>query len=479
MSKKIGGVVALAGMCALSLFLLNCGSSSSRPSGLLYVLTQGSNGTGNNVSSFAIDLRSGNLSLINSNASTCKPAGGSCGLPLNIVLDPTGAAAFVLNQGVPCQQDPTTKKCVVDKNNTPTVSVPPTIYPYTVGSDGTLSSLGTPILLSHPLSPQDTEDDADIAVAMVRDSAGQFLFEINKGSNPTPANCPHEPDPAKEFDACPSISVFSMKPGSTGLTLVGGAVVNGKPAPLRLSRIPTALSAVTFPAPSGGTTPPCGFTTSEEFLYVTSSQDLSPQHNDNTLSVYCVDSSGKLANMTPNPPYNPQPNPLSVQAVNTNPAGQNSGGVFVYVGSQPTGSGALSIFQMCTAVGNAGCTQPDVTNALLKPVGTSPTSVGQNPVGMVVDPTNNFLYVVCEVQGAVYGFRINTTAGTLTPLNPANLQTGSQPVAMAMHSTGKFLYTSNSGSSNISGFTVSTTSGSMSSLPTVNAPAAPSGMVAR
>src|SRR4030088_2590827 len=161
MSKKIGGVVALAALCALSLFLVNCGSSSSRPSGLLYVLTQGSNGTGNNVSSFAIDLRSGNLSLINSNASTCKPAGGSCGLPLNIVLDPTGAAAFVLNQGVPCQQDPTTKKCVVDKNNMPTVSVPPTIYPYTVGSDGTLSSPGTPILLSHPLSPQDTEDDAD------------------------------------------------------------------------------------------------------------------------------------------------------------------------------------------------------------------------------------------------------------------------------------------------------------------------------
>src|SRR5207245_10665920 len=76
---------------------LNCGSSSSRPSGLLYVLTQGSNGTGNAVSMFAIDLNSGNLSLINSNASTCATA-GACGLPLDIVLDPTGAAAFVLSQ---------------------------------------------------------------------------------------------------------------------------------------------------------------------------------------------------------------------------------------------------------------------------------------------------------------------------------------------------------------------------------------------
>jgi 6-phosphogluconolactonase (cycloisomerase 2 family) len=431
MSKKIGGVVALVGMCALSLFLLNCGSSSSRPSGLLYVLTQGSNGTGNNVSSFAIDLSSGNLSLINSNASTCKPAGGSCGLPLNILLDPKGAVAFVLNQGIP------------------SASTPPTIYAYTVSSDG---SLGTPTLAA-TLTPGDT------AVAMTRDAAGSFLFVITAGNQ------------SLVPPLAPQLLVFSVS--STSLTQVSNAAST-------LTRIPTAISAIAFPAPGGGTKPPCGFTTSEEFLYVTSSQDLSPQHNDNTLSVYCVDSSGNLTDKTPNPPYNPQPNPLSVQAVNTNPAGQNnSGGVFVYVGSQPSVSGALSIFQMCTTVGVAQCAQQDVANVLLKPVGTSPTSVGQNPVGMVVDPTNNFLYVVNELSSNVYGFLIGTTAGTLTPLNPPNLATGSQPVAMAMHSSGKFLYTSNSNQSNVSAFTVSTTSGSMSSLPAVNTPAAPSGMAAR
>src|ERR1700730_6104918 len=101
MSKKIGGVIALLGMCALSLFLLNCGSSSSRPSGTLYVLTQGNNGIGNNVSSFSIDLGSGALSLVNSNASTCPTTATSsnpepCGNPLAILLDPSGATAFVL-----------------------------------------------------------------------------------------------------------------------------------------------------------------------------------------------------------------------------------------------------------------------------------------------------------------------------------------------------------------------------------------------
>ena len=442
MSKKIGGVVALVGLCALSLFLLNCGSSSSRPSGVLYVLTQGSNGVGDNVSSFAIDLNSGNLSLVNSNATTCLTAASTCGLPVNILLDPTGAVAFVLNQGAP--------PC---PSCTPATTGAPTIYSYTVNSDG---SLGTPTAATTPaLVPGDT------AIAMTRDAGGNFLYVITEGnqsSNPPLA---------------PQLLVFSTKPGSTSLTPVSNVLST-------LTRIPTAISVLTFPAPGSGTTPPCGFTTSEEFLYVTSSTDLSPMHDDNTLSVYCVDSSGILTDKTPIPPYTPQPVPLSVQAVNTSSAGLSGGGVFVYVGSQTNGSGSLSAFQMCTQVGSAGCAQQDVTAALLKPVGT--TSTGQNPVAMAVDPTNSFLYVVCYIQNAVYGYSIGTT-GTLTALSTPYQQTGLQPVALALHpsvnNTGQFLYTSNSGQNNISGFALSTTNGSMSSLPTVVTPAAPSGMAVR
>src|ERR1019366_10677221 len=112
-----------------------------------------------------------------------------------------------------------------------------------------------------------------------------------------------------------------------------------------------------------GATPPCAFTTSEEFLYVTSNHDLSQLHDDNTVSVYCVDSSGNLTDLTPNPPYATATDPISVLAVNTNRAGQSSGGgVFVYVGSQSQNAGALNGFQMCT-VPNANCTSPDVTSA--------------------------------------------------------------------------------------------------------------------
>ena len=411
MSKKIGGVVALAAMCALSLFLLNCGSSSSRPSGLLYVLTQGSNGTGNAVSSFAIDLNSGNLSLINSNAGTCA-AGSTCGLPLDIVLDPTGATAFVLSQGA--------------------------ISSYSVKSDGTFGAANTAW----------TVTAGDTALAIARDAGGNFLYVITAG-NP---------------GVGPELYVFSAKPGSTTLTLVNnGAADLG----FVLPRVPTALSAITLSSPA------------QELLFVTSIHDLSNNHNDNTLSVYGIGSDGTVTEKIGSPYSTPTINPSSVLAVNTNVAPQNNGGVFVYVGAAGNAAGGLDAFQVCTVVGIAGCTASDVTNALLLPIGTSPTSTGQDPVGMVVDPTNSFLYVVCKGSSQVFGYRIFGTTGVLTAQNPANLSTGSQPVALAIHSSGKFLFTSNSGSSNISAFALSTASGSMSGVATVTSPPGPSGMAAR
>jgi hypothetical protein len=247
MAKKLGGVVALVGLCALSLFLVNCGSSSSRPAGALYVVTQGSDGVGNYISTFAMDLSSGGLSLVNSNASTCPTAAtgtntNPCGLPVDILLDPTGATAFVLDQGAPpCPS------CPPGENN----PIPPTIYPYTVGSDGSLSAPGTAV--SWTCSGTNVTNCSDTGTAMVRDAAGQFLFVIDKGSSPTPGypnptpypSCPHVPTAAD--DVCPSISVFAMSSGT--LSLAAGS-------PFYLSKIPSALSAIAF-TPSGGASLRC------------------------------------------------------------------------------------------------------------------------------------------------------------------------------------------------------------------------------
>jgi hypothetical protein len=494
MSKKIGGVVALAGLCALSLFLLNCGSSSSRPSGLLYVLTQGTNAQGipsigYNVSSFSIDFDNGTLSLINSNASTCQTAATNanpepCGLPLDILLDPTGGSAFVLNQGIPCVND------VCGSNNPVSAS----ISAYTVNSDGSLSNPGTPVIWTcvSPSATSCTQANAytDTAVAMARDAAGQFLFVINRGVFPLPTTCPSiasavtNAEQATDFLGCPSISVFTMQSGS--VTFVSQSTTYQ--SPLFLSKLPSGLSAIAFTPPGGA---------AQELLFVTDNYDLCtvgcvPAHqpNDNAVSVYAVSSSGILTEQQNSPYAVAAISPISVIAVNTNPPTENTGGLFVYVGNQDPNGGHLYPFQVCTVV-NAVCTSADVAISLMTPLAScpqpscdiAPTSVGQSPVGMLVDPTNSFLYVVSEGSNQVFGFNIATTAGTLTALSgsPQPSQ-GSQPGSMALHpsvnNTGQYLYVSNSNSQSVAGFTLSTTTGSMSNVTTVITPSAPSGMAA-
>ena len=486
MLKKIGGVVVFVGMCALSVLLLNCGSSSSRPSGVLYVLVQGSDGLGNNVASFGVDLYDGNLSLINSYATTCPTPAiptntNPCGLPVDILLDPTGNVAFVLDQGAPA-----CPSC------TPATNYPfaPAIYPYTVNSDGSLSQPGKAINWTCTNVPTPPATCEDTAVAMVRDAAGQFLFVTDQGLSPSPTNCPavgtlNPSDP--QYYGCPSISVFAMQPGSTTLTLASGTTAGG--SPFYLSKTPTALSAIKF-------TPP-GSTTAQELLFVTNNYDLctigcsSPSTpNDDTVSVYAVNSDGTLTEQ-PNSPYPvAAADPISVLAVNTRPADVNAiGGLFVYVG-QGVGGGAIYPFQVCwlPSPNNDPCSPQDVTDHLLLPLTTCPTlscqvppsPAGNKPVEMLADPTNNFLYVVSENSNQVFGFGIGTTSGELIPLPTPYQPTGTLPVSMALHpsvnNTGQFLYTSNSASSNITGFTLSTTSGTMFNPITVIAPEAPSGM---
>jgi hypothetical protein len=497
MLKKISGVVALAGMCALCLFILSCGSSSSRPSGTLYVLTQGSAGYGNNVSSFAMNLDTGGLELVNSNASTCPTAASQttpepCGLPLDILLDPTGATAFVLNQGTPCVLQGT--QCVAGAS-----SIPPTIYSYTVNSDGSLSTPSSTAAYWSCIEPSGTACSAtntypDTAVAMGRDAAGQYLFVIDQGEYPLPATCPAiaaaaaNAAQALAYSGCPSISVFSAMPGQTTLTSVSQS--STYQSPLFLSKTPSALSAITYT--------PSGASATQELLFVTNNYDLCvvacvPQvlPHPNTVSVYTV-TAGVLGEQTFSPYTIEAANPISVLSVNTNPVGQPApGGIFVYVGTQNQNAGQLYPFQICTVVNNTTCpVQQDVTNTLLVPLATCdlqscdlpPSAVGSNPVGMVVDPTNNFLYVVSQLSSQVFALRINASTGALTALSPANAPTGSQPVSMALHpsvnNTGQFLFTSNNASDNISGFSLDTITGSMSSLSPTIAPAAPSGMAA-
>jgi 6-phosphogluconolactonase (cycloisomerase 2 family) len=448
MSKKMRGVVALAALCGLSLFLLNCGSTVSRSSGLLYVLSQGSS----DVSSYAINLTSGNLSLINSNASTCTTA--PCGLPVNILMDPTSSVAFVLNQGVFTPPDPTKNPPIPQSGSVPSM------YGYTVNSDGSLAVKGdvSPNPAPPAASPCDQPPPAlpaqgvfwrcDLAVAMTRDTGGKFLFVITGGNQSV---SPSNPNPLQPPNLPPQLYVFNTQTGSTTLSLASQT---------SLTRIPTGIAAIAGP-------------NSTVLLYVTSNRDLSGNNIDNTVSEYSVDTTGNVAELGGSP-YTTASNPSAVVAVATSPIG-GSHSLFVYVTNVTTNS--VSVYQVCT-VQSATCTQQNVNDSTLLPVGT-PVNAGSNPIAMVVDPKSNFLYVVSKISNQVFGFRINATQGTLSALSPANMNTGFTPIALAMHSSGKFLFVSNNGSSNISAFTVDTTSGAMSSPITITSSAQPAGLVSK
>jgi len=421
MLKKAVVVLGALGLCALSLISLSCANSSNRPAGLLYVVSQSQL----NVSSFSVNLGNGSLSLINPNLVGTCPQSMTCGLPLGISVDPSGDTAFVLNQQA--------------------------LSSYNVGSDGSLVIEATPAY---------TFPTGQTAVAMTPTAAGDFLFVITVGA-PNPTDCP-APDGSYGSD-CPIIWVFNTNPGSTTVTLA-----NSYP----LSRIPTALSVLTYTIAPNPT---------QTMLFVTSNYDLTSYHNDSELSVFTVDSSGNLTEQSSSP-YTTQVDPLAVKAVNTNPAAQNTGGVFVYVGSQGAVSGSVSAFEVCTQAVSAPCT--GVTLGNLVAIGTA-MNTGQNPIAMLADPSNTFLYVACNVGNNVYGFTMTTATGILVSLSPALQPTGTGPVALAMHPSSnvsnEYLYVANNAGSTISGYTVNVTTGSLSSpmSPIIFPPGNPYGMAAR
>ena len=424
MSKKTGGIVVLVACLALSVFLLNCGSSNSRPAGVLFVTSAGAN----TVQSYSINLNNGDLSQLNTSATTC--SSGSCGAPGNIILDPTKAVAFVLNQG--------------DSAASP--AVPPSIYGYTTQSNGSLSGTADVSTSLGVFNPGDSI--APTGTEMVRDSAGKFLFVVTQGNVLSGGALQ------------PQLLVFGTQPGSTSLTAVGT---------LPLTRIPTAISAITVTLQN----PPPGAQSPETLLFVTSDKDL-VAHNDNTVSVYTVDSSGNVSE-EPNSPYPTGTLPSAVLPVFT-----QSNFMFVFI-ANGTPNNNIVTYQVCIAVSST-CSNTDVQFAKMTPVGSA-TAVGTSPVNMITDATRSFLYVANSQSNSVSAFRISPTTAKLTALSPATVSTGATPVALALHPNGEFIYSADSGSGNgvgsISGFTVNLTSGSLGGGIQVSSSPQPAGLVAK
>ena len=384
MFRKTGGIVVLIGLLGLSVFLLNCGSSSSRPAGVLFVTSQGAS----SVESFSINLGNGDLSQLNTSAPT-----GSA--PSTIFLDPTGAVAYVLNTG--------------DSS----------ITTYKTNADGSLSKSGTTAL------PSAT------AVSMARDAAGKFLFIVTQGN-----------------EVAPELLLYAIQPGSTDLTAVGAPLaltripdsIAAITVPITNPPNPTAQQTLLYvtsikdlvanndntlseyavdasgnvteqtgggspltTAPGPASVLPVLTAANNLYVYVDSNNtgagSVSSFQVCTTVSTICTSQDVQNLRITPTS--------LAATSVGLQPGQMITGARnpnFLYLVN--SGSSTVSSFRVNPTTGALAASSP------------ATVSTGSTPVALAEHPNGEFLYVANSGsgggEGSVSGFTVNTNDGSLS-----------------------------------------------------------------
>jgi len=107
----------------------------------------------------------------------------------------------------------------------------------------------------------------------------------------------------------------------------------------------------------------------------------------------------------------------------------------------------------------------NASSGALTQVTGSPFSAGPAPGtgGITVDPGSKFLYATLMNSAAVAGFTINASTGALTPIAGSPFAAGNTPIQAIVDPSGKFLYVSNLNDSmgGISAYTIDSTSGAL------------------
>ena len=100
-------------------------------------------------------------------------------------------------------------------------------------------------------------------------------------------------------------------------------------------------------------------------------------------------------------------------------------------------------------------------------------------MGIVVDPTNTFVYTIDQGSNQISGYRLNAANGGLAVLSPATVSTGTRPTSIAFHPDGKFLFVVNSTSNTLSGFSLQTQNGVLTPVTPLATSSSPFGVAAK
>jgi len=115
-----------------------------------------------------------------------------------------------------------------------------------------------------------------------------------------------------------------------------------------------------------------------------------------------------------------------------------------------------------------------ITGGALTPTGSVVT--GTQPVALVADNQNRFLFVANQAAGSISVFTIGSTTGALAVASTTTLASGNTPNLLAYDKVNNFLLVSESGTKQVVPFSVNTSTGALSatggSLSVTNAPSA-------
>jgi len=374
--------------------LVACGSHYKASSdGLVIVPSQGSGV----LQAFSFNLSNGHTAQIDTSP-------GVAGKPTAIVLDPSGAFAYIA-----ILADPGIANSVT------------AIGSYKINSNGTLAATGTAV-------PMKTLPGAGAVrpAAFAMDSSGKFLFVADEATTDSSGAA-----------VAGSVSVFSLSNGSVtelpNSPFAVPAVLGGTNANV----LALEVTKTSFPAQNAacsGTTAP-----TTENLYVADAAN-------NQVFEYAVDpSAGTLTPVSalnaPGVATGSVPSAIAVDPCNR----------FVYVANHDSNN--VSGYTICNATLPPSCQSGDGS---LVSTGT-PVSAGNGPTALAVDPRGNFVYVVNQLSNNLSGYKISPVTGVLTSFT--TIGTGGNPVSIAIRGDDSWLFVANNQGASISQFSLIPASG--------------------
>jgi 6-phosphogluconolactonase (cycloisomerase 2 family) len=388
------GRIAMATLASLALGL---GMSACGGGTIGYIWVLGDQF--NQITGFKVDDFTGNLTQVIGSPFTSNGVN-----PVSIVIKPGGRYIYVINQG--------TGGGIV--NGAFQKETSGGIALYSVGGDGVLTF------------QQSYATQGAIPSWAQMDSGGSFLYVLDKQS-------PDINAVSTAGQHVGSITAFTIDASTGRLTLVTNHQVNDT------SGNPTTFFNV-------GASP---------FMMKTAGGCLLTLDSDNTVFPYAFGGNGQITVTTPG--FLPVGSGALSKLTSINGNGSN---IFI------TDAGTNQILpytigSQCSLTSLAGGVTPNQT-------GTS------NPMYSMVDNSGKYLYVLNQSTtvtnppttpfSSISAFTLSPSSGQLAPIAGSPYKVGSNPVCIVEDSSNQYIYTSNRNDGTVSGFVLDPTTGELSSL---------------